>query len=137
LALAVSAPIARAAVFIANRRGREAIEVLRPAAPYDSGRTAALGTIYLRAEAERASGDAAAAAAEYQRLLEHRGSEPFALVHAAGSPGRARAEATLGRLAAARESYALFLKAFERADADVPLVAQARAEAAAVDAQAR
>jgi serine/threonine protein kinase/tetratricopeptide (TPR) repeat protein len=129
----VSAPVARAALLIAANKPKDAVDVLRPAVPYDAGRTSGLTSYYLRAEALRLLDDDEGARTEYTRLMAHRGSEPFAIFHAVASLGLARAAAQANDVAAARQAYAQFFETFKGADRDLPLLLAARAESARLD----
>jgi hypothetical protein len=124
----VSIPVARATVLVAARRSREAVETLRATAAYDAGRTAGLTSFFVRAEALRLAGDDAGAATQYKRLIDHRGTEPFAIFHALANLGLARAEVHAKNIPAARQAYAQFFKTFEHADGDLPLLVDARTE---------
>jgi hypothetical protein len=88
--------------------------------------------VYVRGEAYLAANKGAEAAAEFQKILDHRG-----LVLA--DPMGARARVELGRAwtlagdrAKARAAYEDFLTLWKDADAGVPQLAQARAELAAL-----
>jgi tetratricopeptide (TPR) repeat protein len=125
---AVLAPIVKAGVELARRRPAAAIDALRLVAPYELGFIAALAPIHLRASACLMLGDAAAAIAQFQRLLGHRGSDPFSPFHAVAPLGLARALILAGDVSAAAETYERFLTAWADADADVPVLIEAHAE---------
>ena len=73
-------------------------------------------------------GAAADAMKEYQKIIDHRGVDPFAPMIPLAHLGIARAHARLGNIAASRRGYEELFAIWKRADADfVPLVA-ARAE---------
>jgi hypothetical protein len=120
--------VARAAILLAGHQPRQAVEALRPAAPYDIGRISGLSAMYLRAEALRQAGNDTAAAAEFRRLREHRGTEPFAIFHVMASLGLARSHAKAGDLAAARQAYEQFLRTLRNADRDLPILKDAATE---------
>ena len=125
-------PVARASQQLARGRAQEAIKTLDVSEPYDLGRVAAFVPAYLRAEAYARLGNGPAAVAQYQRILDHRGTDPFSVFYAAARVGLARAHVLAGNREAARQSYDEFLAAWSRADAQLPLLLAARAERMAV-----
>jgi len=124
----VLAPAVRAEIELSRGRPKQAIEQLRAAAPYETGFVAALAPIYLRARSYLALNSAREAEAEFQRILEHRGSDPFSGFCAVARLGIARARVMAGNQAGAREAYEKFLTEWSAADADVPVLVEARRE---------
>lgn len=124
----VFAPIVRAAIALTCHRPARAIEELQIVAPYELGFIAALAPLYLRAQSLLALGNSRDAADEFQRLLDHRGSDPFSPFHPAATVGLARAQALAGNAEASARTYERFLTGWADADADVPLLCQARQE---------
>jgi Flp pilus assembly protein TadD len=113
----------------------KAIEALQAAAPYELGDPTeaftflSLYPVYVRGEAYLAGHqETGAAAAEFQKIIDHRGvvfNEPIgALAHL----GLARAEALKGDPVKARVAYEDFLTRWKYADADIPVLKQAKAE---------
>lgn len=125
-------PIVRAAVELRRERPRHAIEELRSVAPYELGFVAALVPVYLRGLAHMKLGAWSHAAEEFMRLLAHRGSDPFSPFHAVALVGLARARAGEGNVAAALTAYDQFLADWTDADADVPVLLEARDECRAL-----
>jgi cytochrome c-type biogenesis protein CcmH/NrfG len=84
--------------------------------------------IYVRGEAYLAAHQGGEAAAEFQKILDHRGivlNEPIgALAHLQ----LGRAYAMQGDIAKARAAYQGFLTLWKDADPDVPILKQANAE---------
>ena len=86
----------------------------------------------LRAKAQLLAGNTAAAVTDFKRLVDLPPpgpavtSYPFALV------GLARARAAAGDAAGAKAAYDQFLSLWSGADADVPLLVEARRERAAL-----
>ena len=126
-------PMARSALALNSGNAQAAIEALSPAAPYELGHTNedftfALYPIYFRGQAYLAAKNAAGAADEFQKILDHAsivGNEPIgALAHL----GLGRAYALSGDTAKAKTAYQDFLALWKNADADVPLLTQAKAE---------
>jgi tetratricopeptide (TPR) repeat protein/class 3 adenylate cyclase len=126
-------PMARSALALNSGNAQAALEALSPAAPYELGHTNedftfALYPIYFRGQAYLAAKNGAAAAAEFQKILDHAsivGNEPIgALAHL----GLGRAYALSGDTVKAKTAYQDFLALWKDADADVPLLTQAKAE---------
>ena len=87
-----------------------------------------LYAIYLRGEAYLAAGQANAAAAELQKIVDHPGIDPRSLPGAVGYLGLGRAYARTGDLPRARLAYQCFLGLWHDADPDIPILKQAKAE---------
>ncbi len=68
------------------------------------------------------------AAAEFQRILDHRGTDPFSPFHAFAPLGLARAYHLIGDVTASLREYERFFTNWTQGDADVPIVVEARAE---------
>jgi len=84
--------------------------------------------VFVRGEAYLAAHQGKEAAAEFQKILDHRGivlNEPIgALAHL----GLARAYAMQGDTAKAKAAYQDFLTLWKDADLDIPILKQAKAE---------
>ena len=113
----------------------EALESLRAAAPYELGRVPpgayvwlALYPVYVRGEAYLAAHQGSEAAAEFEKILDHRGiviNEPIgALAHLQ----LGRAYAIVGNTSKAKAAYQDFLTLWKDADPDIPVLKQAKAE---------
>jgi eukaryotic-like serine/threonine-protein kinase len=125
-------PTARAQIRLIHNDFASAIEALQLAAPYELGSTPgvislALYPVYARGEAYLAAHQGSEAA-EFQKILDHRGvvvNEPIgALVHLQ----LGRAYAMQGDTAKAKAAYQDFLMLWKDADPDIPLLKQAKAE---------
>ena len=106
-----------------------AIEVLQAATPYELGSWYIKAyPVYVRGEAYLAAHQGGGAAAEFQKILDHRGivrNEPIgALAHL----GLARAYALQGNTPKARSAYQDFLALWKDADPDISILRQAKAE---------
>jgi eukaryotic-like serine/threonine-protein kinase len=126
-------PTIRAAVTLQGGSATKAIEALVPVAPYELGSPAqtltfALYPIYLRAEAYLAAHQGSAAAAEFQKILDHPGVVQNELIGALAHLGLAHAYALQGDTAKARAAYQDFLALWKDADPDIPILKQAKAE---------
>jgi tetratricopeptide (TPR) repeat protein len=121
-------PLARAAAHLQRRAPEAALRELQALEPYDVSRETELEPLYLRGEALLQAGRPDEAAAQYRKLLEHWRFQPESQFVALSRLGLARA-ATRGRdAAAARAEYERFFGEWSQADADTPVLLQARAE---------
>ena len=128
-------PTLRAKLALSNGNPYEAIESLRPATPYELGQTTsstygwtALYPVFVRAEAYLAAHQCSEAAAEFQRILDHRGVVVNAPIGALAHLGLARAYAQEGDTAKSRAKYQDFLTLWKDADPDIPILKQAKTE---------
>jgi DNA-binding winged helix-turn-helix (wHTH) protein/tetratricopeptide (TPR) repeat protein len=124
----VLVPIVRAAIELARAQPVRAVEQLELVKPYEVGFVAALAPIYLRGQSLLMQGDGVGATYEFQRLLDHRGSDPFSPFHAIASLGLARGRAMAGDREGSLHAYETFLTSWAQADPDVPVLHQAREE---------
>jgi tetratricopeptide (TPR) repeat protein len=121
-------PTTRAAIALGRGRPAAALEALRPAAPYEAGTWAVLVPAYLRGEAHLREGDGRRALEAFVGVLERRGADPFSPVCAAARLGAARAHRLSGDRGRSVAAYREFLDSWARADPDVPILQEARAE---------
>jgi eukaryotic-like serine/threonine-protein kinase len=112
-----------------------AIESLRAAAAHELGQTTssfygwtALYPIYVRGEAYLAAHQGSEAAAEFQKILDHRGIVVNAPIGALAHLQIGRAYAMQVDTAKAKAAYQDFLTLWKHADPDIPILKQAKAE---------
>jgi tetratricopeptide (TPR) repeat protein len=126
-------PMARSALAVNSGNAQAALDALSAAAPYELGHTnedftCALYPIYFRGRAYLAAKNAAAAAGEFQKILDHSGvvgNEPIgALAHL----GLGRAYALSGDSTKAKTAYQDFFTLWKNADPDIPILKEAKAE---------
>ncbi len=128
-------PTLRARLALIHSNPRQAIDSLEIAAPYELGLPSGsfynwpnLYPVYVRGEAYLAAHRGREAAAEFQKILDHRGivlNEPIgALAHLQ----LGRAYAMHGDTTKARAAYQDFLTLWKDADPDIPILIQAKAE---------
>jgi tetratricopeptide (TPR) repeat protein len=135
------APELRALLAMGRGDPRRAIELLQPAAPFDVGTPLSgapgyfglLYSVYVRGLAYLAARQGEEAAAEFQKIHDHRTvvvSDPIgALAHLQ----QGRAWLMTGDKAKARAAYRRFLSLWKEADADVPVLKQVKTEMAGLD----
>ena len=128
-------PALRAKIALLHSNPQQALDILRVAAPYELGLPAVgiynwpnLYPVYVRGEAYLAAHRGSEAAAEFQKILDHRGivfNEPIgALAHLQ----LGRAYALQGNIAKSRAAYQDFLALWKDADPDIPILNEAKAE---------
>jgi DNA-binding winged helix-turn-helix (wHTH) protein/tetratricopeptide (TPR) repeat protein len=128
-------PTLKAKLALLRSNPQQALDSLQAAAPYELGLPAIgfynwpnLYPVYVRGEAYLATQRGREAAAEFQKILDHRGivlNEPIgALAHLQ----LGRAYAIEGDTAKARAAYQDFLNLWKDADPDIPILKQAKAE---------
>jgi eukaryotic-like serine/threonine-protein kinase len=123
----VSIPAAKAALAIAAGNGAAAVAELRAATPYEPG-AASLIAIYIRGLAYLQTRSGAEAAAEFRKILDHRGVAEFSVLYPLSHLGLGRAYTLSGDLPKARESYQNFLAIWKNADPDIPILIHAKQE---------
>jgi len=84
--------------------------------------------VYTRGEAFLAAHKGAEAAAEFQKIIDHRGIVGSDTIGALARLQLGRADAMQGDLAEARAAYEDFLTLWKDADPDVRILKQAKAE---------
>jgi len=124
-------PVAQATNDLQRHHPAEAITRLESAAPYEWGSPpsgAVYWPIYIRGEAFLKARDGVKAAAEYQKILDHRGIDPTSQLYSLARLGVGRAYALQGDTPRARAAYQDFLALWKDADPDTPILKQAKAE---------
>jgi len=124
-------PLIDAAVRLRSGDAAGAVAALEPAKKYDLADTQALPTLYppyLRGLAYLQAGDNAAAATEFQTILDHPGLVRRQVIGALAGLQLARAQRAMGQRSAAGNSYKAFLNLWRNADDDVPIYRDAKAE---------
>ncbi len=125
-------PALRARIALNHGEVAKALSLLEVAVPSELGASrvlfGALYPVYVRGEAYLAAHQGAEAAAEFQRILDHRGivgSDPIgALAHLQ----LGRAFALSGDQSKAKIAYGDFFAIWKEADNNIPILKQARAE---------
>ena len=127
-------PTMKALVEINLGNPAKAIEIMEAARPYELGSPSnismslSLYPVYVRGLAYLAAKRGTDAAAEFQKILAHRGIVQIEPIGALAQLGLARAYAMQGDTAKAKAAYQDFLSLWKDADPDIPVLKQAKAE---------
>jgi tetratricopeptide (TPR) repeat protein len=119
-------PVTRAAIELKQGRADKAIELLKSAEPYEPA--SSFWPNWVRGQAYLQAKRGHEAAAEFQKIIAHRGWEPTSMLWSLAHLGSARAAALNNDMAQSRRSYEQFLALWNNADADVPLLLEAKKE---------
>ena len=122
-------PTIRAAALPMAASSDRVIKILAPARQYELGdHGLPLYSAYLAGEAYLAAHQGSAAAAEFQKIIDHPGVITNNLIGALARAGLARAYAMQGDRVRARAAYQDFLALWKDADPDIPILKDAKAE---------
>ena len=129
-------PTLRAQFALNQSDPTNALELLQAATPHElgvprssmAGLFGALYPVYVRGEAYLAVRRGVEAAAEFQKILDHRGIVVSDPIGALARLQLARACAVAGDKAKAKSAYQDFLNPWEDADRDIPILKQGKAE---------
>src|SRR6185312_944234 len=129
-------PTLRALFALSRKAPLEAIERLQTALPYDLAmpgtaffaKFGGLYPVYVRGQAYLEAGRGREAAAEFQRVLDHRGVVLADPISATAHLQLGRALALSGEPARSKTAYQDFLALWKDADPDIPILTQAQAE---------
>ncbi len=124
----VDIPQIRARQELRRGDGSKAIEELRAVEPYEFGFVAFGVPTYLRGLAYLQLKQGRQAAAEFQKIIDHKGVMGNSPYRSLASLGLGRAYALSGDTAKARTAYQDFFALWKDADPDVPILKQAKAE---------
>jgi len=127
-------PTIRAQIETGRKNAARSIELLQAAASYELGMlsggaaNSCLYPVYVRAEAYLSAQQGQLAAAEFQKILDHRGLVSNCATSTLAHLGLARAYALQGDTAKARAAYQDFFALWKDADPDIPILKEAKAE---------
>jgi eukaryotic-like serine/threonine-protein kinase len=126
-------PSIHAAIEINGKNSARGVELLQSTSPYELSQSqpfqlGMLYPIYLRGQAYLLAHQGKEAAAEFQRMIDHRGIILNFPLGALAHVGLARAYALQGDTARARTAYQDFLTLWKDADPGIPILTEAKAE---------
>jgi hypothetical protein len=127
-------PTIHAQVALSRNDSSKAIDTLQAATPYELGSpgssafSTALYPAYVRGEAYLVGHQVSEAAAEFQKILDHRGIVANSPIGALAHLQIGRAYAMQGESARAKAAYQDFLTLWKDADPDIPIFIAAKAE---------
>src|SRR5262249_7244962 len=128
-------PVVSTWVEIVRGNPQVAIQSIQKASSYEFGASMpgritnpGFAVIYARGQAYLRAGTGKEAAAEFQKILLHRGVDLGSPLYPLAHLGLARARAVAGDAAESREAYKTFFAFWKDADADIPVLKEARSE---------
>jgi serine/threonine protein kinase/tetratricopeptide (TPR) repeat protein len=128
-------PTIRAAIEVNRKNPSKAIEILQATTPYELGEPyplfqvgGYLYPVYVRAQSYLLLHRGAESAAEYQKILDHRGIVMNCPLGALARLGLARAYALQGQTAKSRSAYQDFFTLWKDADHGIAILKEAKAE---------
>ena len=132
------APALQALLALNRGEPERALELLQVAIPHElgvppstvSGLFGALYPVYVRGQAYLAARQGVKAAAEFQKILDHRTIVISDPIGALARLQMGRAYALSGDVTKAKSAYQEFLTLWKNADRDIPVLRQAKAESA-------
>jgi serine/threonine protein kinase/tetratricopeptide (TPR) repeat protein len=131
LVQSVVLPTVQAQIELVRKNPERSIELLRIAGPYELTNDSLKGCMYpayVRGEAHLVANQAAAAAAEFQKILDHKGLVGACETDALAHLQLARAYAMQGDTAKAKAAYQDFLTLWKDADTNIPVLIAAKSE---------
>jgi eukaryotic-like serine/threonine-protein kinase len=132
LTMRLARPVTAAILALQQGDAARAIELLEPVRRYEHAPAGQFWPRYVRAQAYLVSKNERAAAQEFRSILERRGEVPTSMLYPLSYLGLARASRHID-VDAARDAYQTFLDLWSGADPDLPAIAAARGEAAALE----
>ena len=124
----VRIPLIRGAIELKRGNAARALELFAPAVQYEAGWFDEYLPAYLRGEAYLQLQRGQEAAAEFQKIVSHRGVVLNAEIGAVGRVGLGRAYAMQGGTPKAKAAYQDFLTLWKDADANIPILIAAKSE---------
>ncbi|MGP0099898.1 MAG: protein kinase domain-containing protein [Terriglobales bacterium] len=125
-------PTINGAIEAGKNNSSQALVDLEPAVPYELGWGGSfinyLYPAYVRGQAQLMAHNGAAAASEFQKVLDHRGIVVNFVTGSLAHLQIGRAYAMQGDTAKAKVAYKDFLTLWKDADSDIPILKQAKAE---------
>jgi eukaryotic-like serine/threonine-protein kinase len=121
-------PTIYGAIDLGKGNSSQSVVDLEAATAYERGQGANLWPAYVRGQAYLLAYNGTAAAAEFQKLLDHRGIVKNSLTGSLAHLQIGRAYAMAGESAKAKAAFQDFFTLWKDADPDIPILKQAKAE---------
>jgi eukaryotic-like serine/threonine-protein kinase len=118
----------RASIALQRKAPEQAVQALETAKPYELGSALAFLPTYIRGQAYLQAKRGTEAAAEFQKIVDHRGINPTGLEHSLAKLGLGRACVLSGDAPKARAAYQDFLALWKDGDPDISILKEANAE---------
>jgi tetratricopeptide (TPR) repeat protein len=119
-------PLVQARIELQRGNPAQAIQLLETTRPFEG--YALFQIAYLRGQSYLNQQSGADAAAEFQKILDHRGSQPTSPLFSLAQLGLARAAVLTGDMTKARKAYQDFFTLWKDVDPDIPILKDARRE---------
>jgi hypothetical protein len=104
----------------------KAVQLLQPARQYEAATS--FKPVWMRGQAFLQAKNGTLAAAEFQKIIEHRGWDALSPLWPLAHLGLARAAALQGDMAKSRQAAENFFRLWKVADADLPALIEAKRE---------
>ena len=124
----VNIPCVRALIDLQRKAPEPAVQALDAVKLYELGTAVAFLPTYIRGQAYLQAKRGTDAAAEFQKIVDHRGINPIAVEHSLAKLGLGRAYVITGDATRARAAYQDFLALWKDADPEIPILKEAKAE---------
>jgi tetratricopeptide (TPR) repeat protein len=124
----IGVPMLRAVIEKTRGNFDEALQLLEPLRSYEGGAITGLGPNYLRGYCYLQQRRGNEAIAEFKKIIDNPGIDPFSPARPLAHLGLARAAVVNGDTAGARKAYQDFFALWKDADQDLPVLVQARKE---------
>ena len=125
---AILLPISQALLEMNRGNYPHALQLLESARRYEMGGIAGFSINYFRGQTYLKQRMGTEAAADFQRILDHRGIDIYSPLYPLAHLGLARAAALTGDTARSRKEYQDFLAMWKDADSDLPILIEAKKE---------
>src|SRR5688572_2461327 len=126
--VAIIAPLVRALVELNRQNPEQALALLEPVRRFDMGLILGVANNYHRGQAYLGLRNGNAAAAEFQKIIDHPGVDMPSELRPLAHLGLARAAAISGDTGKSRTAYQNFFALWKNADPDLPVLIEAKKE---------
>ena len=124
----VTIPEVNALAAMNRKKPEEAITALQATTPYELAAIPGILPIYFRGLAYLQAKQGPQAAAEFQKIIDHRGLYPVGPEHSLAKLGLGRADVMSGNSAKAKAAYQDFFALWKDADPEIPILKEAKSE---------